>query len=216
MMANILVTGFEPFGGEPVNPALEAVKQLNGQIIAGHRVITNVVPAVKGKSVDVVIESIKAVQPVLVLAVGQAGGRADITVERVAINVDDFRIKDNEGNQPVDEPIAVDGPVAYWSSLPIKAIVERIRLSGIPAKVSNNAGTYVCNHLFYGLMHYLKQQDSPIRGGFVHIPYLPEQAVRNPGQPSMSLENIVKALTVALEAALTTNEDIKMESGEIC
>lgn len=215
-MAKILVTGFEPFGGEPINPALEAVKQLNGKFIAGHQIVTKAVPVVREKSIAAIIENIKAEQPYLVLAIGQAGGRPDITVERVAINMDDFRIEDNEGNQPIDEPIAAAGPTAYWSTLPIKAMVEKMRLGGIPASISNTAGTFVCNHLFYGLMHHLANHGNKIRGGFVHIPYLPEQAARNPGQPSMGLDTIVQGLTLALEAALSTEEDYKLGAGKIC
>ncbi|EGO64842.1 pyroglutamyl-peptidase I [Acetonema longum] len=214
-MKKILATGFEPFGGESINPALEAVKQLDGRIIAGHQIITRALPVVQKKSIAAVSGSIRELQPALVLAIGQAGGRPEISVERVAINIDDYRIPDNEGNQPVDAPIVSAAPAAYWSTLPIKAMVERMRRNGIPAGISNSAGTFVCNHLFYGLMHYLHQGGNQIRGGFIHIPYLPEQAARNPGQPSMGLETIVRGLMLALEAALETGEDIKMGAGKI-
>ncbi|MDU4961661.1 MAG: pyroglutamyl-peptidase I [Sporomusaceae bacterium] len=214
-MKTILATGFEPFGGEAVNPALEAVKQLEGRVIAGHRIITRALPVVQKKSIAAIIDSIRELRPELVLAIGQAGGRPEISVERIAINVDDFRIPDNDGNQPVDEPVEAAAPAAYWSSLPVKAMVERMRRGGVPASVSNSAGTFVCNHLFYGLMHYLQQCGRPIRGGFIHIPYLPEQAARNPGQPSMGLETIVNGLTLALAAALETGQDIKLGAGKL-
>lgn len=214
-MSKILVTGFEPFGGDTVNPALEAIKVLEGRLIGNCQVVTRALPVVKGKSIAAIAAYIEEVKPELVLAVGQAYGRPDITFERVAINVDDFRIKDNEGNQPVDDPIIVDGPAAYWSTLPIKAMVEAVRAGGIPASVSNTAGTFVCNHLFYGLMHTLAQKPNPCHGGFVHIPYLPEQAAQSPGQSSMALETIVCGLELALAAALTTGCDVKITGGAI-
>ncbi|HMM20454.1 MAG TPA: pyroglutamyl-peptidase I [Selenomonadales bacterium] len=213
-MQKILVTGFGPFGGEPVNPALEAVKVLNGRTIAGAQVVTGELPVVGHECIEKLIGLIKEIDPVLVVAVGQAGGRVDITPERVAINVDDFRIKDNAGRQPVDEPIAAGGPAAYWSTLPVKAIVSHLRSGGIPASVSNSAGTYVCNNLFYGLMHHLASEGNRRRGGFIHIPYLPEQAARNPGQPSLALATVARGLELAIEAAMENASDIKQSDGK--
>lgn len=212
----ILVTGFDPFGGEPVNPALEAVKLLNGRNIAGATVVTYEIPTVRWKALDRIRAAIREIDPILVLSVGQAGGRMDITPERVAINVDDYRIKDNEGNQPVDELIEPEGPAAYWSTLPVKAMVSAMRESGIPASVSNSAGTFLCNHVFYGLMHMLRLEGNVRRGGFIHIPYLPEQAARLVGQPSMSLDCVVSGLERALAAAMTVGEDHKKIGGTIC
>lgn len=214
-MQKVLVTGFDPFGGEPVNPALEAVKLLAGKEFDNAQVITKEIPTVFHKSIKVLKETIDAVQPDIVICVGQAGGRHDITVERVAVNVDDARIPDNEGNQPIDARIAEEGPVAYWSGLPIKAIVQNIKGAGIPASVSQTAGTFVCNHIFYGLSHLIATEYPGIRGGFIHIPFLPEQIIRNPGQPSMSVEHIVKALEIAIETAVSTKEDIVAVGGEI-
>ncbi|MDF5484862.1 pyroglutamyl-peptidase I, partial [Vibrio parahaemolyticus] len=174
-MKKVLITGFEPFGGDAINPALEAVKQLEAAAIKGGVIVTCPVPVVRYDSVKVVIEAIEAHQPDCVITVGQAAGRSAITPERVAINVDDFRIPDNVGYQPIDEPVVADGPDAYFSTLPIKRIVQTLQKQGIPSQISNSAGTFVCNHLFYGIQHYLK--DKPIRHGFVHIPLLPEQAV---------------------------------------
>ena len=213
---NVLVTGFDPFGGEAVNPALEAIKKLDGKMVAGARVVTRELPTVRWKAIDGLKTAIREVQPALIIAVGQAGGRMDITPERVAINVDDFRIADNEGNQVVDERIAPDGPAAYWSTLPIKKIVADLRAEGIPASVSNSAGTFICNHLFYGLMHELAAEGNVRRGGFIHIPYLPEQAAKLTGQPSMALETIVRGLTAAIAASLTTAEDERHSGGTIC
>ncbi|HWR45603.1 pyroglutamyl-peptidase I [Sporomusa sp.] len=212
----ILVAGFEPFGGEPVNPALEAIKLLNGRQIDGFEIITRSLPVVKGSSITSIINYVEELDPELVLVVGQSLGYVDIAVERVAINIDDFRIKDNEGNQPIDEPIVIGGPDAYWSTLPIKAMVGHMRAGGIPARVSNTAGTFVCNHLFYGLMHALAREGNKRRGGFIHIPYLPEQAVRLAGQPSMALETIVRGLELAIDAALANKQDIKVTGGTLC
>ena len=215
-MRNVLVTGFGPFGGEPINPALEAIKLLEGRIIGGCRVVTRELPVTRFEAIDAIVKHIWDTDPAVVLAVGQAGGRLEITPERVAINVDDYRIPDNGGFQPVDEPIVAGGPAAYWSTLPIKAMVVAMRDAGIPASVSNSAGTFVCNHLFYGLMHQLAKAGGKIRGGFVHIPYLPEQAARLGGQPSMAVETIVKGLEVALAAAVSVESDIKQTGGTIC
>lgn len=212
-MRNVLVTGFGPFGGEPINPALEAIKLLEGRIIGGCRVVTRELPVTRFEAIDAIVKHIWDADPALVLAVGQAGGRLEITPERVAINVDDYRIPDNGGFQPVDEPIVAGGPAAYWSTLPIKAMVVAMRGAGIPASVSNSAGTFVCNHLFYGLMHQLAKAGGKIRGGFVHIPYLPEQAARIGSQPSMAVETIVKGLEVALETAITHENDISVGDG---
>ncbi|SFM28957.1 pyroglutamyl-peptidase I [Pelosinus propionicus] len=212
----VLVTGFDPFGGESVNPALEAIKKLDGRIIADSVVTICELPTVRRKAIVALREAIFKIDPAVIIAVGQAGGRMEITPERVAINIDDFRIKDNEGNNPIDEPIEPFGLTAYWSTLPIKKMVEVMRENGVPASVSNSAGTFVCNHLFYGLMHQLCIEGNKRRGGFIHIPYLPEQVSRSPGQPSMSLDMIVRGLEIAIEVALTTAEDCQLTGGTIC
>jgi pyroglutamyl-peptidase len=212
----VLVTGFDPFGGESVNPALEAIKKLDGRIIAGAAVTTCELPTVRWKAITALKNAIAEIDPEIILTVGQAGGRMEITPERIAINIDDYRIKDNEGNNPIDEPIETFGPTAYWSTLPIKRMVEVMRDKGVPASVSNTAGTFLCNHLFYGLMHHLHIEGNKRRGGFIHIPYLPEQVSCNPGQPSMSLEVIVRGLEIAIEVALTTVEDCRQTGGTIC
>lgn len=214
-MQKVLVTGFEPFGGETVNPALEAIKQLQQQTFENVTVVTQEIPTVFHKSIQVLKQAIDREQPNIVVCVGQAGGRHDISVERVAINVDDARIPDNEGNQPIDERIVEDGPAAYWSGLPIKSIVQKIREAGIPASVSQTAGTYVCNHLFYGLSHLIASQYHEIRGGFIHIPFLPEQAARHQNAPSMSLENIVRSLEIAIQTSVNQTEDMLLADGRI-
>lgn len=208
----ILLTGFVPFGGESHNPSWEAVSLLDGDVIAGHRIQARRLPVEFHASLEVLRESIDALAPVLVLCVGQAGGRAQLSIERVAINVDDARIPDNAGQSPVDEAIAADGPAAYFATLPIKAILAELRSAGIPAEISQTAGTYVCNHVFYGLMHALKSRPG-VRGGFIHIPYSPDQAARHPGAPSLPVETIVAALRIALDTALSTGHDRRISAG---
>ncbi len=212
----ILLTGFDPFGGEPVNPALEAVKSLDGRTVAGASISFCELPTARWRSLETLKGAIARLDPDIVVSIGQAGGRFDITPERVAINVDDYRIKDNDGNQPVDEAIETEGATAYWSTLPIKAMVSAMKEAGVPASVSNSAGTFVCNHVFYGLMHILAQEGNRRKGGFIHIPYLPEQAARLGGQPSMSLDCIVRGLEIALAAAVTVDEDHKKVGGTVC
>ncbi|MFK8243642.1 MULTISPECIES: pyroglutamyl-peptidase I [unclassified Facklamia] len=198
----LLVTGFEPFGDESVNPALEAVKLLPDSI-AGAEIIKLEIPTVFHKSGKMLETAIKEIQPDAIICVGQAGGRSAITPERVAINQDDASIKDNEGNQPIDEPIQSDGPPAYFSTLPIKAIVAAIQEAGIPAQVSNTAGTYVCNHLMYQARYYAEQYLSANASvGFIHVPYMPSQVVNKPNVASMKLDTIVKALTIAIEVVV--------------
>lgn len=211
-MQKVLITGFEPFGGERLNPSWEVVKQLNDMELVGARIVARQLPCVFGAALDVLNAAIDEVQPVMVLAIGQAGGRTDITIERVAINVDDARIPDNQGQQPVDEPIVAGGPAAYFSTLPIKAMVSSMREAGIPASVSQTAGTYVCNHVMYGLLHRLSGQRE-VKGGFIHIPYLPEQAAAHPGAPSMAASTVLFALELAVSIALQVEHDLKVVGG---
>lgn len=214
-MKTVLITAFEPFGGEVINPSWEAVSQLHERMICGARVVAKQLPCVFGESLASLTASLDELKPDLVIAVGQAGGRVDVTVERVAINVDDARIPDNAGNQPIDETIVEGGPAAYFSTLPVKAIVEGIREAGIPASVSQTAGTFVCNHVMYGLLHTLAKQKGKhkVRGGFIHIPWLPEQAVKYPGAASMPAPTVILALEMALSIALTVEEDIRLTGG---
>ncbi|MGW6302472.1 pyroglutamyl-peptidase I [Peribacillus butanolivorans] len=212
MKQKVLLTGFEPFGGERVNPSWEAVKQLHGEVIDDVTLVAEQIPTVFGKSVAVMEQLIQQHNPDIVICVGQAGGRLHITPERVAINMDDARIPDNQGNQPIDEPIADKGPVAYWSTIPIKRIVENMKESNIPASVSHTAGTFVCNHIFYGLMDYITRTSSSIRGGFIHIPFIPEQTI-NKEAPSLSLVTIVKGIKIAAVTAAKYESDIHTVGG---
>lgn len=197
----ILVTGFNPFGGEKVNPSLEAVKLLPDEIL-GAEIIKLEIPTVRGKAFEVQKEVIESERPDVVVNIGQAGGRPDITVERIGINVDDYRIPDNEGNQPVDEKIIEEGPDAYFVTLPIKSIVLKIQDNQIPASISNTAGTFLCNHVTYCMAHLAKTQYPSMRTGFIHVPYLSEQVIDKKGMPSMALETMVQGLTYALEAII--------------
>lgn len=203
----VLITGFDPFGGETVNPAYEAVKLLPDSI-AGAEIVKKEVPTVFGKAGKVLEQYIEEENPDVVICVGQAGGRSGICPEKVAINFSDARIVDNEGNQPTDHVIKKDGENAYFATVPVKAMVNRIRKRGIPAIVSYTAGTFVCNDIMYSLLYLIHKKYPDIRGGFIHVPYAAEQVVdKANGTPSMSLSMISEGLLAAVEAAVDTKED---------
>ncbi len=209
----ILVTGFDPFGGEKVNPALEAVKSLPSEI-QGAEIRWVEIPTVFYKSAEVLEAEIDRYQPDVVLCIGQAGGRASLTPERVAINQDDARIPDNQGNQPIDTPIRLDGEAAYFSRLPIKAMVQAIKEVGLPATVSNTAGTFVCNHLMYQALYLADKKFPNMRAGFMHIPYMTEQVINKPNTASMNLADIVKGIEAAIGAIVDyKDKDLKIVGG---
>ena len=205
----VLVTGFEPFDGETVNPSWAAVRLLQGTRIGGHRVETCCLPVIFGRARACLRKAIADTRPVLIICVGQAGGRAQISLERVAINVDDARTPDNAGNSPIDAAIVPDGPAGYFSTLPIKRLLSELHHAGIPAEISQTAGTFVCNHVFYGLMHSLRNRRG-LRGGFVHIPYSPEQAAGHPGAPSLSTDTVGAALRIIVRTSLKNPQDLKI------
>ena len=208
----LLLTAFTPFDGERINPALEAVKLVKDKI--GNLLIVKLeVPTVFGKSIDTVREAIEREKPDFVLSIGQAGGRAEITPERVAINLNDARIPDNEGNQPIDEPVFPDGENAYFSTLPVKAMVEAIRKEGLPSSLSNSAGTYVCNHLMYGVLYYLDKRPS-MKAGFIHVPYIPEQTKNKKEMPALELSEIVRGLEAAITAIAINGTDKMLAYGQ--
>ena len=209
-----LITGFEPFGDDPINPALEALRRLPRQV-GGVEIATEVLPTAFGRSLDALDSALRATLPDLVLCVGLAGGRAALSLERVAINLDDARIPDNAGQLPIDRAIVPGGPAAYFATLPIKAAFAALRQAGLPAIVSNTAGTFVCNHVFYGLMHRAATTRPALRGGFLHVPYLPAQAARIDGAPSMALADIVRGIEIVLAVAAGRTEDIAMLEGTI-
>ena len=210
----VLVTGFDAFGGDKVNPSILAVRRLKRRT-AGLSIHTVELPTSYGRSPIVLRAAIHEVQPDIVLGVGQAGGRSELCLERVAINVQDARIKDNDGKQPLDRPVVRDGPAAYFSTLPVKACVAEMRKAGLPAAVSNTAGTFVCNHIFYATMDMAAQTEMGFRGGFLHIPYLPEQAARLGGAPSMALDDIVRGIEIILEVSAERTVDIHTVEGRI-
>ncbi len=207
----ILLTGFDPFGGDAVNPSWLVAQALNGQRIGGHRVVAAQLPTVFGGSLQQLQRLVAAHAPSLVVCLGQAGGRAALSIERVGINVDDARIPDNSGAQPIDTPVVPGGPAAYFASLPVKAMLRAVQRAGVPCEVSQTAGTFVCNHVLYGLMH-LAATRAPgaagLRGGFVHVPWLPEQ-----GAPHLPLRDMVRGLHAALWAAVLAQEDIALGAG---
>ncbi|MEJ2789582.1 MULTISPECIES: pyroglutamyl-peptidase I [unclassified Pseudoxanthomonas] len=212
MTRTVLLTGFQPFGGEQVNPSWQAVSALHGTRIAGHRVVARELPVAFGASLKALRAALRDMRPALVICVGQAGGRAQLSLERVAINIDDARIPDNTGQQPVDVPVVAEGPAAYFSTLPVKAMRHALNAAGFPAEVSQTAGTYVCNHVFYGLMHALRRQRI-VRAGFIHIPYSPAQASMHPGTPSVAVETVTEALRLAVKVALNTRMDARLAAG---
>ncbi len=215
MTPTILLTGFEPFGGESVNPSWEIARTLDGWTCEGRTVRAVKLPCAFGDTLRTLDEALAAHRPELVVCLGQAGGRAEISIERAALNVDDARIPDNLGRQPVDAAVVAGGPAAYFSTLPIKAMARDVRALGIAAAVSNTAGTFVCNHVFYALMHRLATRPAlaHARGGFVHVPYTPEQTAGRAAVPAMALATQVEGVRQALRSALLTREDVRETAG---
>ena len=209
-----LVTGFEPFGGDPINPALDALRRLPPRI-GPLDIATRILPTVFGQALAALDDALATAEPDLVLCLGLAGGRAALSLERVAINIDDARIPDNAGQQPVDRPVVPGAPAAYFATLPIKAAVAALRTAGLPAAVSNTAGTFVCNHVFYGLLHRAATERPGLRGGFLHVPYLPGQAARYDFAPSMALDDIVRGIAIVLDVAASRRSDIALAEGAL-
>lgn len=212
----ILLTAFEPFGGESVNPAQQAVEMVKDNILGAEIVKFNAVPVVFHKAIQSVFAWMEKEKPDVTLCIGQAGGRFGLTPERVAINIDDARIADNEGNQPVNTPVYPDGAPAYFSNLPVKAMVQKIQEAGLPASLSNTAGTFVCNHLMYGVLYHIERKYPAMRGGFMHVPFLHEQVIKKPNTPSLSKEDIVRGIEAALEAIVLNSGDIHVAMGKTC
>lgn len=223
----LLLTGFEPFGGDTVNPSWEVAQRLNGRVLLAAdgrrvRVASVQLPCVFHQSIDVLDAALTRHRPTRVLALGLAANRAEISLERVAVNVDDARIPDNAGAQPIDQPVRAGGPAAFFSTLPIKAVVAAMQAAGLPAAVSQTAGTFVCNHVFYGLMHRLQRQrprqqqgtGPRVRGGFMHLPALPGQ-VSAQGLPGLALDEQLRAVHLALQVMLDTGEDLKASGGAV-
>ncbi|MGN7972902.1 pyroglutamyl-peptidase I [Serratia sp. 22264] len=214
-MERVLVTGIEPFDGDDVNPSWQVAQALAGEHIAGAEIVVRELACVLGLSNQQLIAAIEELHPVAVICLGLAGGRGEISVERVAVNLIDARIPDNAGKQPIDVPVVDGGPVGYFSTLPVKAIVQNLRRQGIPAAVSHTAGTYNCNQLFYGLSHHIASHHLAIKGGFIHIPYSHELAVNHPGKPSMALATMIDAVRSIAHTTLTVDEDLTIAGGAL-
>ncbi|XAS68892.1 pyroglutamyl-peptidase I [Micrococcaceae bacterium Sec5.7] len=209
----ILITGFEPFGGQTTNPSWTAAVQASAILQAeGLAVAAVELPCIFGESISMLREALDSRRPELVICVGQAGGRDRISLERIAINCDDARIPDNAGNRPVDREVVAGGPAAYFSTLPVKAVLQALNSAGMPADVSQTAGTYVCNHVFYALMHELASRPG-VRGGFIHIPFEPGQLPQGSRTPALPVDVMARGLAVVVRTALTTAKDITMAAG---
>ncbi len=207
MSKKVLITGFEPFEDYPINFSYEAVKRLPERI-GEYSIVTMEVPVVFGESIDLVVEKLESEQPDAVLLVGQAGEGTPIAVERVAINIDDAHIPDNKGNQPIDTLVKINDLPAYFSTLPIKAIVAQIMKNDIPARVSNTAGAFVCNHLMFGVLSHIKNNELDIKCGFIHVPYIPEQGKTDESRSNdISLSDIAQSLEVAVAITLAFEEE---------
>lgn len=199
-MRKLLLTGFEPFGGEKVNPSAQAVQLVPGRI-AGLEVTKLILPVVFGKSVEILRAELRQLKPDAVLSIGQAGGRAELTPERIAVNMMDARIPDNEKNEPHDAAIFPDGPAAYFATLPVRKMAEAIREAGLPARISNTAGLFVCNNVMYGALYHIAHELPQCIGGFMHVPCSPEQTARqSTPQPSMSAADAARGITAAVGA----------------
>lgn len=208
----LLITGFDPFGGESINPAFEAIKALPDHL-EDCQIIKQEIPTVFDKSLEVLAQSIQTHDPDVIICVGQAGGRFGLSLERVGINLNEARIPDNEGNQPMGTPVYADGETAYFSSLPLKGILKSLHDKNIPSEISYTAGTYVCNHVLYGLMHMINNVFPEKRGGFIHVPFLPQQVINKKNVPSMSLDMISLGLKTCIQACIQYDEDIQYPSG---
>jgi pyroglutamyl-peptidase len=218
-LVRILVTGFEPFGGQSLNPSWEVARALHGLQLQGAQVVAVQLPCVFAQALPALQQALMQHTPDIVLALGQAEGRCDLSVERIAINVMDARIPDNAGAQPIDVPVIVGGPASYFSTLPIKSLVAGLRASGFPASVSQTAGTFVCNQVFYALQHTLAGQG--VHSGFVHLPLLPEQAAHWPGPSwpswplSLQLAAVKQALDLLVAHRLQGGDDLPLGGGTL-
>lgn len=207
---NVLVTGFDAFGNQNINPTEKIVSALP-KSINDHTIHTLVLPTVQYTSIELLMKQIKLISPDVILMLGQAGGIKGFHIERVAINLDDFRIADNQNNEPIDTPIYTDGASAYFSTLPIKRIVQELNASGFDASISNSAGTFVCNHVFYGCAYHTHKMNKKMRYGFIHVPFETSQANKN--QASLPLQTMVDAIILSIQTILTTQEDVHISGG---
>jgi pyroglutamyl-peptidase len=213
-MSPVLLTGFEAFGHTPINPAEQVARALDGTKVNDSRIVARIVPNVFFKAINFVKAAIDEVRPGVVVMMGEYGGRAVITVERIAHNLNDstrYRLADNEGCALQGQPTVADGPVAYYTTLPIRAMVKAMRQAGIPSDISDTPGTFCCNHLMYGILHHIATAGLKVRAGWIHLPYLPSTAAleENLGAPSMSVETSSTGVLTAIQAILENPEDIR-------
>ncbi|MDN2452208.1 pyroglutamyl-peptidase I [Lactobacillus sp. UCMA15818] len=201
----VLLTGFDPFGDDKINPAIEAVRMIPDKLQQAE-IFKLEIPTVFNKSAEVVYEAILKYHPDIVLNIGQAGGRYGITPERVAINLDDARIPDNEGQQPLEKIIHSDGENAYFSQLPIRKIVEAINKESLHSYISTTAGTFVCNHIMYQVQYMIDKKFKHVKGGFIHIPFLPSQVINKPNTPCLSIHDDVIGITKAIEVIVNESK----------
>lgn len=212
-MKKVLLTGFEAYGYTPINPAESVARALEGALVGDVEIVSRIVPNTFFKCIDFVTAAIEEVQPELVVMMGEYGGRSMVTVERLAQNLNDgtrYGLTDNAGQSLQGDLTAAEGPVAYYATLPLRAMVKAMRDAGVPADISDAGGTFCCNHLMYGVLHYLAQKQSAIRAGWIHLPFLPAVAAleENLGAPSMSVETAVAGVKMAIQAALDHPEDL--------
>jgi len=205
----LFVTAFEPFDGEAINPSLETIQYLGGAKFENAHIETLELPVDRHRAIEIAVAAIRENRPDIVIMLGEAHDRFRITPERIAINVDDFRIADNAGNQPLDEPIIEGGPAAYFSTLPIRAITNRLIEAKIPAAVSNSAGTYLCNRIFYSVMHLIATEGLGTQAGFIHLPRLHEQILDKRGNlPSLSRETVFEGVRLAIDITIDLSKGI--------
>jgi len=214
MKQKVLLTGFDPFGGEETNPSMEIAKALDGEGDREFLVVSAVLPVERFRAVDALVDLITEHKPDLVISLGVAVGRKDITLEKVAINFDDYRIADNGGNLPTGEPIKADGATAHFSTLPINRMCQEISTLGVPASVSFSAGTFVCNHLMYGALEHITSNSLQIRAGFIHVPQATEFA-QTDDVPTLSLSEMTEAIKVAIAKAVGEEEDVAQNQGDV-
>lgn len=209
----ILLTGFEPFGGDALNPSQEIVRALDGATVDGHAIVGLLLPVSFAATVPMLEDALERLKPGIALTLGQAGGRRELSLERVAVNLVDARIADNDGLQPIDAPVVDGAPAAYFSNLPLKAIAQRLRDLGIPVSLSMTAGTFVCNQVFYALAHLVATRHPHARCGFMHVPWLPQQAASRRDEPSMALATMTDGVRAALACAIATREELHVVGG---
>ncbi|MBN2146860.1 MAG: pyroglutamyl-peptidase I [Anaerolineales bacterium] len=208
----LLLTGFEPFGGSTVNPSEQVAHTLNGHVIGGFEITSTILPVTRSEGPARLLEALENIQPDAVICLGEAPRRAAISIERIAVNLLDYRIPDNAGTQVQDEPIVPGGPAAYFVTLPVRVMLDAIRSAAVPAELSLSAGTYLCNQVLYTLLHNLAACQTDILAGFIHLPALPEQAVSDQ-RPSMALETMIKGITAAIEVIKKPSESLENPEG---